>query len=711
MNAYISNREKNRPKFPEDREKFGTEFMDDLEESAVGKFFDLSGDRQRIIDQASREGKLGKVSQFTQKIKDKTGEVVAPVLKPVGAALGKISDVTQIDERISTPLTFVAAGAAAKGISKIKPKHLGITQTIEPYTPPKSVGKVPRKMVNITQEVDDIMNMKPTRVQEIVRIAKKNKISYKKAQQYVDLKEQGIIPSETLNPGTNAGLIEGNVPINVLHARLIQQGKNRGAMYDKDGNPIDDSPTLRIEGAKRPTSGLQPIIKGDTGMGSLPTRTKETYPQYFNKVMVRIGARKDEAGRWIVDEDTFRNIKSSNERREIAQMLLTEMSQGVKGSFTKEKNVKNLKMNKDLARYNKNYAARADLHHGYPSVIGIEFFLGIPYMGAVWKEQIAIAAKYGNFPGQPMVEGRSNLVSLPSSMPSTKMGQPNVEYEEAREALEKLNRKVPKHIHRIIHDQFLANEIGQKGEKFWAKWDPIIQKAGNKEQAWIDAYEDFNLIIARNRQLYMEALKQLEVIFSNNPLSNNPDKLVQMLEEYVSKGKVTIGRGVVRGKDGKPIIVKPGTDIALSGKKTAVYSQDAVQYEIEDTLRDFKIAVRNERLTDPRYRDVVEEIELFPQLSVADKLFMEELLYKIRTYNSIFATDGARRAFYVTRITKAEHKLNIKKYNDLAQLKIFKFPKNAIIPPTANIRQLKTTTHKDVKLSAVEQLKLIFDLL
>ena len=711
MNAYISNREKNRPKFPEDREKFGTEFMDDLEESAVGKFFDLSGDRQRIIDQASREGKLGKVSQFTQKIKDKTGEVVAPVLKPVGAALGKISDVTQIDERISTPLTFVAAGAAAKGISKIKPKHLGITQTIEPYTPPKSVGKVPRKMVNITQEVDDIMNMKPTRVQEIVRIAKKNKISYKKAQQYVDLKEQGIIPSETLNPGTNAGLIEGNVPINVLHARLIQQGKNRGAMYDKDGNPIDDSPTLRIEGAKRPTSGLQPIIKGDTGMGSLPTRTKETYPQYFNKVMVRIGARKDEAGRWIVDEDTFRNIKSSNERREIAQMLLTEMSQGVKGSFTKEKNVKNLKMNKDLARYNKNYAARADLHHGSPSVIGIEFFLGIPYMGAVWKEQIAIAAKYGNFPGQPMVEGRSNLVSLPSSMPSTKMGQPNVEYEEAREALEKLNRKVPKHIHRIIHDQFLANEMGQRGEKFWAKWDPIIQKAGNKEQAWIDAYEDFNLIIARNRQLYMEALKQLEVIFSNNPLSNNPDKLVQMLEEYVSKGKVTIGRGVVRGKDGKPIIVKPGTDIALSGKKTAEYSQDAVKYEIEDTLRDFKIAVRNERLTDPRYRDVVEEIELFPQLSVADKLFMEELLYKIRTYNSIFATDGARRAFYVTRITKAEHKLNIKKYNDLAQLKIFKFPKNAIIPPTANIRQLKTTTHKDVKLSAVEQLKLIFDLL
>lgn len=710
MNAYISNREKNRPKFPEDREKFGTEFMDDLEESAVGKFFDLSGEKKAAVDQARREGRLGKVPQFIQKAEDKVGEVVAPVLKPVGAALGKISDVTQIDERISTPLTFVAAGAAAKGISKIKPKHLGITQTIEPYTPPKSVGKVPRKMVDITQEVDDIMNMKPTRVQEIVRIAKKNKISYKKAEQYVNLKEQGIIPSETLNPGTNAGLIEGDTPLNVIHARLMQQGKNRGSMFDKDGNPID--PTLRIEGARRPTSGLQPIIKGDTGMGSLSSRgPKQTYPQYFDQQMNRYGARKDEAGRWILDEDTFRNIKSSNIRRELAQMLLTDINQGVKGSFISEKLKKNTKLNKDLARYNKTYAARADLHHGSPSVIGIEFFLGIPYMGEVWKQQIAIAAKYGNFPGQPMVEGRSNLVSLPSSMPSTKMGQPNVEYEEAREALEKLNRKVPKHIHRIIHDQFLANEMGQKGEKFWAKWDPIIQKAGNKEQAWIDAYEDFNLIIARNRQLYMEALKQLEVIFSTNPLSNDPDKLVQMLEQYVSDGKVTIGKGVVRGKDGKPIIVKPGTDIALSGKKTAVYSQDAIQYEIEDTLFDFKKAIRNERLKDPRYKDVADEIEYFPELTDVERLRMETLLYDIKNYNGVYVDSNfdARRAYHVTKITKAQHKANLKEYYDLWHPKLFKLPKDAPKPKINTIRKLQTTTHRDKKIGLGEQTQLIID--
>ena len=261
MNAYTRNRQ-NRPDFSENREKFGTEFMDDLEESAFGKFFDLSGERQRIIDQASREGKLGKVSQFTQKIEDKVGEVVAPVLKPVGAALGKISDVTQIDERISTPLTFVAAGAAAKGISKIKPKHLGITQTIEPYTPPKGLGKVPRKTVNITQEVDDIMNMKPTRVQEIIRIAKKNKISYKKAEEYVNLKEQGIVPTQSINPGTNAGLIEGDLPLNVIHARLMKGAKDKGAgdLELMAQEPVDpgDIPTFDLSTMIEPLRGKEP---------------------------------------------------------------------------------------------------------------------------------------------------------------------------------------------------------------------------------------------------------------------------------------------------------------------------------------------------------------------------------------------------------------------------------------------------------------------
>ena len=250
--AYEINRKKNRPKFSKNREKFGTEFMDDLEESAVGKFFDLSGEKKAAVDQARREGKLGKVPQFIQKAEDKVGEVVAPVLKPVGSVLGKISDVTQIDERISTPLTFVAAGAAAKGISKIKPKHLGITQTIEPYKPPKGLGKVPRKTVNITNQVEEALTTPSFTVQEIVTVAKKNKISYAKAAAWLKLKKQGIVPTQSINPGTNAGLLKQG------------KGPNDPVVYippeERIGTQKGDPLQMKFDPSIRPE---QPIDPGD----------------------------------------------------------------------------------------------------------------------------------------------------------------------------------------------------------------------------------------------------------------------------------------------------------------------------------------------------------------------------------------------------------------------------------------------------------------
>ena len=121
MNAYISNREKNRPSFPEDREKFGTEFLDKIgdriNETAFGRF---------------RQEGLQKQQDIQQKLFDDSSPLERSVLFPQqneteAKILKGISDVTQIDERISTPLTYAAIGGAAKGISKIKPKHLGLS--------------------------------------------------------------------------------------------------------------------------------------------------------------------------------------------------------------------------------------------------------------------------------------------------------------------------------------------------------------------------------------------------------------------------------------------------------------------------------------------------------------------------------------------------------------------------------------------------------
>ena len=82
-----------------------------------------------------------------------------------------------------------------------------------------------------TKIAEDVFNMPTSRVQQIVKIAKRNNISYQKAEQYVNLKEQGIIPTETINPGTNAGLIEGDVPLNVSSSKIQRPASSFIAPY------------------------------------------------------------------------------------------------------------------------------------------------------------------------------------------------------------------------------------------------------------------------------------------------------------------------------------------------------------------------------------------------------------------------------------------------------------------------------------------------
>lgn len=56
--------------------------------------------------------------------------------------------------------------------------------------------------INLQQTVDGVFNMPSQQVRDIVRIAKKNKISYKQAEEYLNLKLRGIEPKGTLNPGS-----------------------------------------------------------------------------------------------------------------------------------------------------------------------------------------------------------------------------------------------------------------------------------------------------------------------------------------------------------------------------------------------------------------------------------------------------------------------------------------------------------------------------
>tara|TARA_B100000214_G_scaffold68653_1_gene45803 strand:- start:95 stop:2014 length:1920 start_codon:yes stop_codon:yes gene_type:complete len=56
--------------------------------------------------------------------------------------------------------------------------------------------------INLKKTVDGVFNMPSQQVRDIVRIAKKNKISYKQAEEYLNLKLRGTEPKGTLNPGS-----------------------------------------------------------------------------------------------------------------------------------------------------------------------------------------------------------------------------------------------------------------------------------------------------------------------------------------------------------------------------------------------------------------------------------------------------------------------------------------------------------------------------
>lgn len=259
----------------DNREKFGTEFLDTLgdriNETAFGKFRQEGLQKQQNIQQALSEdsSELEKSLLFPEQ-----NQTEANILKG-------ISDATQIDERISTPLTYMALGAGAKGLSKIKPKHLGIKQTIEPYTPPKGLGKTPRKMVNVTNQVEEVFNMRPNKVQEIVRIAKKNKISYTKAEQYVNLKEKGIVPTQTINPGTNAGLI-----------------KSGEGPYDPGKDEVYIPPEERPGNEfKAVIPNYKPVPGPDADSGNLPwasTRANISHYDVSNHRIFEVPGMKDE---------------------------------------------------------------------------------------------------------------------------------------------------------------------------------------------------------------------------------------------------------------------------------------------------------------------------------------------------------------------------------------------------------------------------------
>lgn len=104
----------------ENQGKFLSGFYDKIEDSAVGKFLDLSGEKKAAVDQAIREGKAGKVSQGLQGVVDILEKSLGIAMTPVTKTVETVSDITNVDERAVG--NFVTAMLYGRGLVKKVPK-------------------------------------------------------------------------------------------------------------------------------------------------------------------------------------------------------------------------------------------------------------------------------------------------------------------------------------------------------------------------------------------------------------------------------------------------------------------------------------------------------------------------------------------------------------------------------------------------------------
>ena len=499
--AYEKNRRSNRPEFVE-REKFGTEFLnklgDSINKTAYGRFrqkgLQKEAERHREVFNADPE--------FYKQVFPEQNQTEANILEG-------ISDATQIDERISTPLTMLAIGAGAKGLGKIKPKHLGIKQTIEPYSPPKGFGKTPRNMVNITDQVDEVFNMPSVAVRDIIRVAKKNKISYKQAEEFLNLKLKGFEPTGTLNPGSSR---------ETLQKRFMQSPKDRFP----DGGDV-----------KAIDLGI-----GDTGFG-YNIRKKQSIGEYRNKLFNDAGFRRNSAGDFVFDLASLKQFLKGEKRRLVSQYFQTRQSQSVKGSFEKTRDATKLDFLETYDGYMKLTGSKPNLHHEFAAMVSAPLYDGLALSetpGSEWMQLTELLNLNDIYPGSPVTDPAS-------------LGGPQ---SNLTQMLTKGRAGAPPEPHDILHKQFYK-ELGiqdvPKGQNSW--WDKRMYKIKSGPKGRLEVAQEYADIVNEGNRIIKAAMSQINALFGKN---QDPQKIANLMIELADTGKLKIADSKYRLKSVEAIV-------------------------------------------------------------------------------------------------------------------------------------------------------------
>ena len=189
---------------PEPEPLDGKLFTKELNE--LGEWFDNTWYGKRFNESQQRDREL------KQKLIDQGGPAawglkIQNTPNPIEQSILKgISNVTNVDERITTPLTYIGLGAGAKSLSNVK-----FPRTYSKLNQKRILPKEERRMINITKDVDEIFNqpsnvtagLSKETIQHGISIAKTNHISFLKGIQAALLIEKGQRPDQPISPGSS----------------------------------------------------------------------------------------------------------------------------------------------------------------------------------------------------------------------------------------------------------------------------------------------------------------------------------------------------------------------------------------------------------------------------------------------------------------------------------------------------------------------------
>ena len=422
--------------------------------------------------------------------------------------------------------------------------------------------------INLKQTVDGVFNMPSQQVRDIVRIAKKNKISYKQAEEYLNLKLRGTEPKGTLNPGS---------------------GRN--------------DPTVYIPPEERIGTQKGDPLMIDLGLPSFgQSRKKESVTEYRNRLFNQAGFRKNENGDFIFDDRTLiKNVKGDR-RREISQVAQTKPGQTVKGSFNKTRDATRDPFTEELGGYMKLTGSKPNLHHRFAAMVVAPMYRNLALSdtpGSEWMELTNLFNERNIFPGSP--------VSDPDSLggPGSNLEQVVTKGFNQKVILPDGTEKIihrPAEPHDILHHQYYK-EMGlqdvQEGKSSW--FDKRMYKITGSREGRMEVARELSDIINEGDRIIDEAMGQIRALFGNR---TDPQVITDLLSEMAQTGKLKITGTKYRLKSVEAIVkiiqkeVKANMPLADEQEILNTVAQYKLDYDQEIQAIDllFNIADYNESM-------------------------------------------------------------------------------------------------------------------